>query len=181
MKWGELKYEPRLDKLKDSGIVYHSIGECGIDYWRSWMLGQELQIMDGHMGDYWSIASAAIDVRALIPEGIMNPIAHQKQPFLSLGSGTGLPGFCLRSENHESAAGEWTEVELICWGDKSLHLVNGHVVMVLQNSRYREGEKSISLTKGKLQIQSEAAEVYYKDIRIKSISALPEEYVSYFK
>ena len=29
VKWGNKKWEPRLDKLKDSGILYHSIGECG--------------------------------------------------------------------------------------------------------------------------------------------------------
>ena len=55
VKWGELKWEPRKDKLKDSGICYHSIGNYGADYWRAWMLSQEFQIMQGHVGDYWNI------------------------------------------------------------------------------------------------------------------------------
>jgi Domain of Unknown Function (DUF1080) len=181
VKWGEKTYEPRINKLKDTGIVYHSIGEAGADYWRAWMMGQELQIMEGHMGDYWNIAGSAIDIRAYIPEGTMNPIANEKQPLLSLGSGTGTPGFCLRSENYESPAGEWTTIELICWQDKSLHLVNGHVVMVLQNSRYPKNGNSIPLTKGKIQIQSEGAEVFYKDIMIKNLTTLPAEYNSIFK
>ncbi len=181
VKWGAMKSEPRTDKLRDTGIVYHSIGEYGADYWRAWMLGQEFQIMEGHMGDYWNIAQSAIDIRAFMPEGTMNPIANDKQPFLTLGTGTGIPGFCLRSENWESPIGEWTEIELICWADKSLHIVNGHVVMVLQNSRYFHGGQYRPLTKGKIQIQSEAAEVYYKDIKIKSIADLPAEYISLFK
>jgi len=180
VKWGNIKWDPRKDKLKDSGILYHSIGECGIDYWRSWMLSQEMQIMEGHIGDYWSIANSAIDVKALIPEGIMNPIASEKQNFLSIGSGTGMDGFCLRSEDRESPLGEWTEVELICFEDKSLHIVNGQVVMVLRNSRYFENGKKIPLTRGKIQLQSEAAEVYFKDIKIRDLKSIPDSFSSYF-
>ncbi len=181
VKWGDKKWIPRTDKLKDSGVLYHSIGEAGKDYWRAWMLSQEFQIMEGHMGDYWTIASSAIDVRAYIPEGDMNTVASARQPFLALGAGTNLSGFCLRSQDHESPAGEWTEIELVCFEDKSLHIVNGHVVMVLQNSRYLKDGKQIPLTKGKIQLQSEAAEVYYKDIKIKNLQALPKNYAAYFE
>lgn len=180
VKWGDKKWEPRTEKLKDSGLLYHSIGECGVDYWRSWMLSQEFQIMEGHIGDHWGIANSAIDVRAFIPEGKMNTVASVKQAFLPIGPGTGLDGFCLRSADYESPIGEWTTLELICFGDKSIRIVNGHVVMVLQNSRYVKDGKSIPLTKGKIQLQSEAAEVYFKDIRIKSIEKLPEGYSKLF-
>lgn len=180
VKWGEKKYVPRMEKLKDSGILYHSIGESGMDYWRSWMLSQEFQIMEGHMGDYWNIANSAIDIRAYPSEGVMSSIASPNRPFRPFGSGTNGDGFCMRSENHESPEGEWTTLELICYGDKSLHIVNGHVVMVLQNSRYNDNGTSVSLTKGKIQLQSEAAEVYFKDIQIKSIPSMPEEYKGLF-
>ena len=180
VKWGNKKWEPRMDKLKDSGLLYHSVGACGVDYWRSWMLSQEFQIMEGHMGDFWGIANSAIDVRAFLPEGMMNTVASEKQTFLPIGPGTGRDGFCLRSADYESPAGEWTTLELICFGDKSLHLVNGQVVMVLQHSRYITNEQATPLTKGKIQLQSEAAEVYFKDIKIKPINALPETYSSYF-
>lgn len=180
VKWGDKKWNPRLDKLMDSGILYHSIGECGIDYWRAWMLSQEFQIMEGHMGDFWSIENSVMDIRALLPEDIMNPVASEKQPFIPIGEVTENNGFCLRSADYESPKGEWTEIELICFEGKSLHIVNGNVVMVLQNSRYMEDGQTIPLTKGKIQIQSEAAEVYYKDIAIRNIDSLPEAYGSYF-
>ncbi|MGQ3059204.1 MAG: 3-keto-disaccharide hydrolase [Flavobacterium sp.] len=181
VKWGSKKWDPRTDKLMDSGILYHSIGEAGKDYWRAWMLSQEFQLMEGHMGDYWKIANSAIDIRAFMPEGVMNPIASEKQPFLPIGAGSPNGGFCLRGENHESPKGEWTEVELICYGDKSLHIVNGKVVMVLQNSRYIDKGKPIPLTKGKIQLQSEAAETFYKELMIKQLDAMPKEYEKYFK
>lgn len=180
VKWGDNKYEPRTKKLKDSGILYHSIGESGVDYWRAWMLSQEFQIMEGHMGDYWNIANSAIDIRAYPSESIMSSIASEKQPFLPFGSGTNGDGFCMRSENHESPDGEWTTLELICFEDKSLHIVNGYVVMILKNSRYNDNGTPVGLTKGKIQLQSEAAEVYFKDIQIKNIHGVPEEYAGLF-
>jgi hypothetical protein len=181
VKWGEKKWVPRTELLRDSGVLYHSIGESGAEYWRSWMLSQELQIMEGHMGDYWAQATSAVDIRAFLPEGNMNPVASERQPFLPIGSGSRYGGFCLRSEDRESPKGEWTEIELVCFGDKSLHIVNGKVVMVLRNSRYTKDGRTIPLTKGRLQIQSEAAEVYYKEIKIRSIREMPKEYAAYFE
>jgi hypothetical protein len=77
-------------KLMDAGILYNSQGPCGADYWRTWMLSQEFQIMEGHFGDYWNIANSAMDIRAFLPEGTMNAAAGNQQPFLSVGSGTGI-------------------------------------------------------------------------------------------
>jgi len=181
VKWGDRKWDPRKKLLKDSGILYHSIGSPGIDYWRSWMLAQEFQIMEGHMGDYWNIATSAIDIKAFIPEGAMNPVADKSQSFIPMGNGEEISGFCLRSANYEKNPGEWNTAELICYEGKSLHIINGHVVMILRNSRYIADGKTIPLTKGKIQLQSEAAEVYYKDIEIRNLASLPEEYSGYFQ
>ncbi len=181
VKWGTRKWEPRFDLLKDSGLLYHSVGESGVDYWRSWMLSQEFQIMEGHVGDFWPQANSAIDIRAFPREGNMSPVASEKRPFLPFGGGSPNGGFCLRSADHESPIGEWTEIELICVGDKSLHIVNGKVVMVLRNSRYMASGKATPLTKGKLQIQSEAAEVFFREIAIRKLQELPKEYASYFE
>jgi hypothetical protein len=180
VKWGDQKHVPRQDKLKDSGLLYHSIGENGVDYWRAWKLSQEFQIMEGHMGDYWNVATSAIDIRAYQSEGQMNSVASASQPFLPFGTGSNRDGFCMRSENHESPAGEWTTLELVCYGDKSVHLVNGRVVMVLQHSRYLKDGKVFPLAKGKIQLQSEAAEVFFKDIQIRSISRMPPAYAALF-
>lgn len=179
-RWGELKWPPRLTKLKDSGILYHGSGEHGQEYFRSWMLSQELQIMEGHIGDYWSQASSAIDIRAYQPEFIMNAVADENQSFIKVGKGENIQGFVLRKENHEKPTGQWNTVELICYEGQSLHIVNGHVVMVLKNSRHLDGDESKPLIEGKIQLQSEAAELFYKDIAIKKLSAMPAEYTQFF-
>jgi hypothetical protein len=73
----------------------------------------------------------------------------------------------MRSANYEKPQGQWNTLELICFENKSLHIVNGEVVMILKDSRYVEDGKKVPMSKGKIQIQSEAAEVYYKDIEIR--------------
>lgn len=179
VKWGKQKYVPRLDKLKDSGILYHSNGEAGAEYFRSWMLSQEFQIMEGHMGDFWCQANSAIDIRSHASEGIMNSIAAVKSPFRPFKSKGDY--YCMRSGDYESPANEWTTLELICFNGKSLHIVNGQVVMVLQNSRYVQPDgKEVPMTSGKIQLQSEAAEVLFRDIRIMPIAAMPKAYEKLF-
>ncbi len=179
VKWGKDKYEPRKDKLRDSGILYHSNGEAGAEYWRSWMLSQEFQIMEGHMGDFWCQANSSIDIRSFQSEGVMNRVADEKQAFGQFKSGADY--YCMRSANYESAPGEWTNLDLICFEGKSVHIVNGHVVMVLKNSRYIQPDgKEVPMTSGKIQLQSEAAEVFYRNIRIKTLQTMPKEYAKLF-
>lgn len=52
-KWGNKKYEPRLDQPMDSGILYHAIGEQGA-FWNCWMQSQEFQIQEEDCGDYYT-------------------------------------------------------------------------------------------------------------------------------
>jgi hypothetical protein len=81
---------------------------------------------------------------------------------------------CLHSGNYEKPNGEWNTLELYCYDDKSIHVVNGHVVLVLQNSRLSPNEgPETGISKGKIQIQSEGAEAYYRNITITRLTRLP--------
>ena len=137
--------------------------------------------MQGHMGDFWSQANSAIDIRAYLPEYIMNPVADKSQPFLALGRGEEIQGYCMRSANYERPHGEWNKLELICFENKSIHIVNGEVVMILKNSRYVEDGKKVPMNKGKIQLQSEAAEVFYKKIELRNLTSLPDKYAELFE
>lgn len=180
-KWGEEKWVPRKEKLKDSGILYHSVGPHGADYWKSWMMSQEFQIMEGYTGDYWKQATSAMDVRAYKPESVLNPLAHESQDFLPIGENQEIEFYCQRSNNYENKHGEWNTLDLITFEDKALHIVNGEVVMILRNSRYYdEDNNAVPLTKGKIQLQAEAAELFYKDFKIRTLDELPAKYQTYF-
>jgi len=146
-RWGEKKWVPRLTRLKDSGILYHSIGPFGVEHWRSWMMSQEFQIMEGHTGDFWSQATSAIDIRAYNQESGMNLMAHESQDFVPVGDNELNKHYCMRSNNNEKKSGEWNTLDLICFDGKSLHIVNGEVVMILKNSRYiNENGEVVPLT-----------------------------------
>ena len=176
-KWGEKKWAYRENLLKDSGILYHSVGPMGAEFWRSWMLSQEFQIMEGHTGDFWSQANSAIDVRAYKPESNLDPLANEAQDYVPITMFGPYGNYCMRSSNFEKAHDEWNTLDLFCFEGKSLHVVNGEVVMILKNSRYiGEAGQEIPLTRGKIQLQSEAAEIYFKDIRIRKIGDLSEEH-----
>lgn len=179
-KFGTKKWEPRLNEPMDSGLLYHSQGECGVDYFHAWMLSQEFQVMEGGIGDYWNVGTAHATVRAGKPAGVPNYVFNKNADKVFMGVGAPNQGFCQRSENFENPKGEWNTMELVCYGDKSVYIVNGHVVNALSNLGYQDGKESKPLTKGKLQLQSEAAEVYFMDIQIKSIDKMPEEYAGLF-
>jgi hypothetical protein len=176
-KWGSTKLVPRVNEPKDSGILYHSRGPFGVDYWKSWALSHEFQVIEHGMGEYWTQAASAIDIRAFPKAaGAEAPRWDPKAPWMQFVS----PNNHALAGSDEDRGSEWNRLELVCFQDDCVHIVNGKVVMALANARYRDGEKWIPMTGGKLQIQSEAAEVFYRDIEIRPISAMPQAYAEYF-
>ena len=172
-KWGTKKYEPRLNDKRDNGILYHAKGNHGA-FWNVWMLSQEMQVQETDMGDYFGLGPA-MDIKAAI-KNADNENTWMYDP--SASSRTFENGErCRRSKNMEKPNGEWNTLELICLGQKSIHVVNGEVVMVLENSREKLANGSyIPLTNGKIQLQSEAAEAFYRNIQIRQITEIPAEY-----
>ena len=176
-KWGEKKWEPRLTELKDSGILYHSRGAFGVDYWKSWALSQEFQVIEHGIGEYWR-RPAPRSTSARIPRR-PGPSRRKWNPTAPWTAFSGSNNHALAGSD-EDRPGEWNTLELVCFQDRCVHIVNGKVVMALKNARYKEGETLVPMTGGKLQIQSEAAEVFYRDIEIRSIPAMPAQYQKYF-
>jgi hypothetical protein len=174
-RWGNKKYEPRLGDRRDSGILYHAQEPHG-QFWNAWMKAPEMQVQEGDCGDFHPLVGVSMDIRAseMIEEGVSYLRYDPKGNLITFKSG-GDNKRCRRIDNYEKETGEWNHLELICIGDKAYHIVNGKVVMVLENSRsFDQSGNSTTLTKGKIQIQSEAAEVYYKDIKIRQIDQVPE-------
>ena len=185
VKFGQKRWEPRLEKALDSGLLYHSVGDAGVDYWLSWMRSFEFQVMqsgttEGNSGDFWSIAGSKADIKISRPDPEKRTYYYDPDgEWLTVGS-RGVTNFC-GTEDHNSPDGEWTTLELICYEGQSLHIVNGEVVMALKNLRYTAEGGDVPLVEGRLQLQSEAGEVFYKGIEIRPLEQMPEEYVSYFQ
>ena len=81
----------------------------------------------------------------------------------------------VKSPDNENPTGQWNTIELYTVGQTSVHLVNGKVNMILTGSRQKVDGKEVPLTKGKIQIQSEGAEVFYRNITIRPIEVIPPE------
>ncbi len=152
-KWGAKKWEPRLNAKRDSGLLYHCTGKHGA-FWDVWMRCLECQIQETDTGDLFTLAGTS--AKNGTPE---NPLESKR-----------------RTANHEVEG--WNRVDVFTLGDKSVFAVNGHVVNRLYDAteKSRDGndkDKWIPLTSGKIQIQSEGAEIFYRDIRLKPITELP--------
>jgi hypothetical protein len=157
-KWGEQKWEPRLNAKRDSGLLYHCYGEHGA-FWQVWKRCLELQIQEGDTGDLHQLAGPSSMVR-LDEDKVWDP---QAEAVRRKGRG-------IRSEDQERAHGDWNRVDLYVYGDRAVHVVNGEIVLALTDAIDHEGNP---LTSGQIQLQSEGAELFYKDIRIRPIGAFP--------
>ncbi|MFP4844963.1 ThuA domain-containing protein [Winogradskyella sp. PE311] len=181
-KWGEKVWEPRLLRKRDSGILYHSHGSSTA-FWNVWMASQEFQVQETDVGDYYGLVDVLIDIPSDKKEG-EKEFRYSKNSNLKAYSALQRipPNHCNKGFDNENDHGKWNTLELICYEGTSLHIVNGKVVMALYNSEYKNAENEIvPLTKGRIQIQSEAAEVYYKNAQIKSINRIPKTFKKQLK
>lgn len=179
-RWGEVTWKPREDKAKDSGILLHVQGPDGgvsRKFDSPWMRSIEFQIIEGGTGDIILLPGFEKTDREILPsrakiqvkEGNYFDPAGEWRIF-DRGrvnwwgrdrAWTDTLGF--RGENDLERPGEWSRLEAICRGDTFAYYVNGELVL---------RGKELSLTEGKILIQSEAAELY---VRRFELHPLPTE------
>jgi len=175
-KWGEKRWPPREKAVRDSGLLYHCVpphGAAGT----FWMRSQECQIQEKDCGDYWSVAGAIVDVEGERKDG-KGPVIYKKggQKFTVPSKESGGPRI-VKNPDNEKPTGEWNTIELLSVGGTSVHIVNGKVNMVLTNSRHVVNGKEVPLVVGKIQLQSEGAEVFYRNIAWRGIDQIPDKYL----
>ena len=163
---------------RDSGLLYHVHAAPGVGG-RTWARSVELQIQEHDVGDLYAIGSA-IAVRARARPDT-KPILYDYDPagewtFFSQSQGS--PGRCIKQPDNEKPTGEWNTVELICLREDSIHIVNGKVVMRLHGPVRIDTDLPTSVTSGPIILQSEGAEIFYRDIQIHPITAIPAEYAA---
>jgi hypothetical protein len=140
------------------------------------MRSQECQIQERDCGDYWSVAGAIVDVEGE-RKGGKGPVIYKKGGTAFTVPSKGVGSRIIKSPDNEHPTGEWNTIEVLTVGGTSVHVVNGKGNMVLTNSRQKLDGKEVPLTRGKIQIQSEGAEVFYRNIALRPISAIPKKYL----
>lgn len=174
-KWGALSWIPKKNKKKDSGLLYHSVGPWGADF-GYWMRSQEFQIEETNCGDYWGVAGALEDIPATRKSDSVY-VYDPRGEWYRFQAHTKAGRRCIKAEDAEKPSGEWNELDLYAHGDTSVHVINGKLMMVLYHSAQFQEGRIMPLVKGRIQIQSEGAEIFLKGIRIMPIESLPPMYL----
>jgi hypothetical protein len=174
-KWGDKRWPPRETAVRDSGILYYAVGEHGSADNKAWMRSLECQVQEHDVGDFWGVGGMYVDVAGDAEgEGKDRKVVHRPgAPIVTVG---GTPRRAIKALDNEKPTGAWNTVEVLCVRGTCLHVVNGKTNLVLANPRQTAADGSlVPLTKGRLQIQSEGAEVFYRNIQVRPIAAFPAE------
>ncbi|MEO5997490.1 MAG: DUF1080 domain-containing protein [Chitinophagaceae bacterium] len=163
-KWGKLQWKPRDTGLRDAGFLFYCTGP--LDYgFKCWMRSLEMQIQETEIGDFFNVGAGESEFQLSPAKTGSGDSVVQYDPGAPLKRHKGR---VYRSGNFESAPGEWTTSEAIVRMADAVFIVNGFVVNRLYNT-YRMDLQQQTL-QGKLQFQSEGAEIYYRKMEIRPIS-----------
>jgi hypothetical protein len=106
-----------------------------------WPQSVECQVQETDVGDFWLLGNSTIQVA-----GKQNAPSNHTQ--------------IVKKEDAEKPYGEWNTVEVASFNGKCVHIVNGVVVNYGENS---------SLVGGRILLQSEYAEIFYRNIKIRKL------------
>lgn len=170
-KWGGATWGKRKDRARDSGILVHGVGEDGAAS-GVWLESVESQIIEGGAGDfilvggkrkpemtaevrtdehgetYWK-AGGELRVR---DSGRFNWYGRDPE-------WKDVIGFVGR-EDVQKPVGEWNRQEVIASGDSITNILNGVTV----NRGFH-----CSHTQGKIQLQSEGAEILIRKVELQPL------------
>ncbi len=170
-RWGGPTHGERTGKARDSGILVHGIGEDGA-YSGTWLESVESQIIEGGTGDLILVGgkrqpTLTTEVREeangeLYWQEGGKPVTRDRGRIDWYGRDPAwkdVVGFRGR-EDVEMPTGEWNRSEVVCDGDTLKNILNGKVVNYGTNSSH---------TFGKIQLQSEGAEILIRRVELEPL------------
>jgi hypothetical protein len=180
-RWGLATWGERRNASRDSGILIHgqgADGNTGKDGSGAWMRSVEAQIIEGGVGDFILVAGFDAEGMRRVPRmtARVTPDRDGEPAFDPKGESREFEGGRINwfgrdadwqdrlgfrgRQDVESPGGEWTRLEVIADGDRVTNVVNGKVV--------NEGSGS-SLAEGRILVQSEGAEIYFRRIDLEPL------------
>lgn len=111
-KWGEKRWPPRENVVRDSGVLVHVVGPMKV-----WPRSIECQIQEHDCGDFYLVDGATIGINGEIEKR-----------------------YWKKSEDAEKPRGEWNTVEVVCEGGDVTNIVNGKVVNKGTDASVRRGK-----------------------------------------
>ncbi len=172
MKWGDFKWSKKIGKPFDTGLLYFCHSEAGAAD-KTWPRSFEFQICQNEFGDLYALASQ-ISVTARQDEKLWRydpagttTLFLQKRP---------IGNHCAHLVDAEKPKGEWNTLDLITFNGNSIHVVNGQVVMRLYNATRLDGDAPAPITSGKICLQTEGGECYFRHVEFQPIKEIPAEF-----
>jgi hypothetical protein len=168
-KWGTRRFGTRATSRRDSGLLYFFTGADGAFGKGPWPYSVECQIQENDVGDTYFVGTQG--------SSTIDPAKkNEKQPTFKEGGDayTSPPtgnNRIIRSEMLEHDG--WNTVELILQGESATHIINGKVNMRLANIKAPDPAnpaQMIAVQKGKILLQAEGAEVFYRNIEMQPIN-----------
>ncbi|MDV6333110.1 DUF1080 domain-containing protein [Asticcacaulis sp. 201] len=175
-KWSGKRYAPRLDAPENNGLLYHSHGKPGA-VWGTWSRAVEFEIMTGSVGMVVPVGNGLrVDTSVAHDDTLIDP----KQRYMfgaPLGSAVGNTANwnVENNVNADKPVGEWNTLDLYVFANHAVHVVNGVPVMEVWGICDKASEKApcLPLIRGAIQLQSEGAETFFRNITLEPISSLP--------
>jgi hypothetical protein len=180
-RWGLATWAQRRAAARDSGVLVHCQGpdgSTGAGGSGPWMRSIEAQVIEGGVGDFILVAGFDAEGRKLQPRATARagsdrdgePVFDPRGAAREFESGrinwfgrdvdwTDRLGFRGR-QDVESPYGQWTRLEVIAQDDRVTNIVNGTVV---------NEATAVSLTSGRIMIQSEGAEIYFRRVDLEPL------------
>jgi hypothetical protein len=179
-KFGERRFTPRRLSKRDNGLLFGLVGPDKV-----WPRCVECQIEEGDIGDM-ILVDGVRGIQLNTVAGIygvgISPESGWPSPNSPLSKGgTNRPpkdaepttGRKIKDGNFEKL-GDWTVVEVIWQGDKAALVVNGRCVNMassLQQPDPANPGSYIPLTRGKIALEIEYAETWYRRVEVKALAA----------
>lgn len=167
-KWGTERFSPRTLQRRNSGILYH----MAPDKDRLFPDCVEFQVEEGDVGDAVMVNTKAVQGPVfggtpLWPNWIPAIPKVYEQP-LVVGD---IARQWLRHSGVYETLDGWNTLDLYAFGDQAAHLVNGRIVLSLFSmiGRAAPGSQAQPLTKGRIALEFEAAEVFFRNVAIRRL------------
>jgi len=167
-RWGDKTWAPRENSARDNGILLHSVGEDGA-YGGVWMHSIECQLIEGGTGDFIVVGDDSDNFTITcpvapeesagcpiyLPNGEPRRVTKGRVNWFGRDPGwKDVKGF-RGAKDVEKPVGEWNTYELIADGGAIKVILNGVTVNECRDAKP---------CKGRIQIQSEGAEVFFRRV-----------------
>jgi hypothetical protein len=180
-RWGGVTWGARATRARDSGVLLHAQGRpgnTGKDFNGPWLRSIEFQIIEGGVGDILPVAGYGEDGTQIKPAVTTTTRKDRDGETVYDEKGTqgvfsgGRINWWGRSEDWadrlgfrgpqdvESPGFEWTRIEAVVEGGKLTYYVNGKLVNAASDATFKDG---------RIVIQSEGAEIYFRRIELQPL------------